>query len=141
EVLGGSYHGHHGSGPVAEISLAPDAASHPVLQGDSAFASKGSLYRVRPLAPDAVPLLIGSIPDREPEPVAWVRSHGERQARIFYTSLGHPADFDQPGFRRLLLNGILWALDRAIPPAPRDSEASTASYRDGWSVMPVPGTW
>jgi hypothetical protein len=31
---------------------------------------------------------------------------------VFYTSLGHIDDFDEPGFRRLLVNAVLWALDR-----------------------------
>jgi len=42
-------------------------------------------------------------------------AHGRR---VFYTSLGSPDDFKQPFFRRLLLNGILWALDQQIPPRP-----------------------
>jgi type 1 glutamine amidotransferase len=29
---------------------------------------------------------------------------------VFYTSLGSVEDFDVPQFRRLLLNGIHWAL-------------------------------
>jgi type 1 glutamine amidotransferase len=35
---------------------------------------------------------------------------------VFYTSLGHPDDFAEPAFRRLLLNGILWALRQPVPP-------------------------
>jgi type 1 glutamine amidotransferase len=77
----------------------------------------GSLYRSGPLAAEATALVLGEIPGQPAEPVAWVRRYGPQQARIFYTSLGHPEDFAQAGFRRLLLNGILWALDRPIPPA------------------------
>ena len=49
----------------------------------------------------------GSLPV---EPVAWVNRKGT--SRIFYTSLGHPGDFDRPEFRRLLKNAVFWALDR-----------------------------
>jgi type 1 glutamine amidotransferase len=56
------------------------------------------------------------IPNESPEPLAWVRIVGSRQARIFYTSLGHPEDFAEPAFRRLLLNGILWGLRQPVPP-------------------------
>ena len=76
------------------------------------FSTPGSLYRVRPLAGSAAPLVIGSIPGQAEEPVVWVNAYGRKQARVFYTSLGHPDDFAQPAFRRLLLNGVAWALDR-----------------------------
>jgi type 1 glutamine amidotransferase len=56
-------------------------------------------------------LVIGSIPGRPEEPVAWVHAYGPKQARVFYTSLGHPDDFGQASFRRLLLNGLNWALE------------------------------
>ena len=54
-------------------------------------------------------LLEGTVQGRA-EPIAWVRMAGE--SRVFYTSMGHPADFDDPlpHFRTLLLNGIRWAL-------------------------------
>ena len=35
-----------------------------------------------------------------------------RGGRIFYTSLGHPGDFQLPAFRRLLRNAIVWSLKR-----------------------------
>jgi type 1 glutamine amidotransferase len=44
------------------------------------------------------------------EPIAWTRMCGS--SRVFYTSLGHPADFEQPQFRRLLVNAIRWSLAR-----------------------------
>ncbi|MCP5519905.1 MAG: ThuA domain-containing protein, partial [Verrucomicrobiales bacterium] len=50
------------------------------------------------------------------EPVAWTRLYGPKQARVFYTSLGHPDDFKEAGFRRLLLNGVLWAMHERVPP-------------------------
>ena len=39
----------------------------------------------------------------ETEPVAWVREKDGR--RVFYTSLGHPDDFKDENFMRLLTNG------------------------------------
>ncbi|MEX2579340.1 MAG: hypothetical protein WD342_09800 [Verrucomicrobiales bacterium] len=41
-----------------------------------------------------------------------------RDSRVFYTSLGHPSDFDddRPHFRDLLLNGIRWALETVEKP-------------------------
>ena len=119
EVLGGNYNNHHGAGPKTTVRVAPGEEANPLLIGVSLdqFSSNGSLYKVSPLKSTAKPFLIGSIPDQPTEPVAWTHSFGEKQARVFYTSLGHPDDFENPAFRRLLLNGILWATGQAIPPA------------------------
>ena len=56
---------------------------------------------------------MGKISGHPEEPVAWVKHKNPYQAspRVFYTSLGHPGDFDIPAFRRLLRNAILWAID------------------------------
>jgi type 1 glutamine amidotransferase len=75
-----------------------------------------ALYQVLPLAADATPLLLGEVATRAPaQPVAWTRLHGEKQARIFYTNLGAPADMPQPSVRRLLLNAVRWTLHRSPP--------------------------
>ena len=58
------------------------------------------------------------------EPVAWVNRKGP--SRIFYTSLGHPGDFERPEFRRLLKNAVFWALDRQ-PASQTKRPASAAS--------------
>jgi type 1 glutamine amidotransferase len=44
------------------------------------------------------------------EPVAWTyRTSGG--GRAFYTSLGHPNEFQLKWFKDLLANGIYWAAD------------------------------
>jgi type 1 glutamine amidotransferase len=112
EVLGGHYTGHHGTSPKTAIRVAPGATGHSILRGINVtgLEGNGSLYKVSPLSETALPLLIGAIPDAPSEPVAWTRFYGPRKARIFFTSLGHPDDFKNPQFRRLLMNGIRWAL-------------------------------
>jgi type 1 glutamine amidotransferase len=114
EVLGGNYSNHYKGNQTASISFATGAESHPILRGVPAakLAGHGSLYKVSPLREGAKPLLIGAIVGEAPEPVAWTRLYGPRSARIFYTSLGHPDDFQSADFRRLLLNSIAWTLDR-----------------------------
>jgi type 1 glutamine amidotransferase len=66
-------------------------------------------------------LLIGSIPDQNPEPVAWTNVVRGGGARVFYTSLGHADDFANPAFRKLLVNGICWTLGIAAPGSAPDS--------------------
>ena len=79
------------------------------------FASH--LYKCRDLAPTTQVILNGRLEDKPEivEPIAWINTNASR--RVFYTSLGSPEDFQQPAFRRLLLNSVLWALERSAPPA------------------------
>ena len=114
EVLGGHYEGHYGNGFKTTITLALGAESHPILRGitTTKLNGNGSLYRVSPLQVTAKTLLLGSIPDKPAEPVAWTRLYGPKQARVFYTSLGHVEDFQNPEFRHLLINAVVWALDK-----------------------------
>ena len=119
DVLGGNYTGHHGNGPKTTIAAAAGAEGTALLTGVdlSQLTGNGSLYKVSPLKSSATPLLIGTIPGQPAEPVAWLHAFGEKQARVFYTSLGHPDDFANAAFRRLMLNAVLSLVDRPLPPA------------------------
>ena len=111
EVLGGNYHNHYGAGPKVTVTPAAGAADHPILRGvELPLLSNGSLYRANPLAAGTTLLLVGTIPDKEPEPVAWTNRY--KNSRVFYTSLGHPDDFANPQFRKLLVNAVFWAMDK-----------------------------
>jgi nicotinamidase-related amidase/type 1 glutamine amidotransferase len=126
EVLGGHYTGHYGVGPKVATAIAPGAERHPVLRGVdlTRLFSNGSLYRVTPLAGSTTPLVIGLIPGQSPEPVAWTNSPRTGLSPVFYTSLGHPDDFQNPAFRKLLLNAICWALGIAAPGSPPEQTTS-----------------
>jgi nicotinamidase-related amidase/type 1 glutamine amidotransferase len=138
EVLGGNYHNHYGAGPKVTITPAAGAKDHPILNGVALpFLSDGSLYMTSPLADGTQLLLVGTIPDRQPEPVAW--THRYKGGRVFYTSLGHPDDFANPSFRRLLINAVFWALDKPVP----ESQAAAARaavpgtpHRYDWEARP-----
>jgi len=111
EVLGGNYHNHLGNRLVATARKNPETANHPILKDVAGeFVTGGSLYRTSPLAPGTTLLLTGSVPDHAPEPMAWTHSH--KGARVFYTSLGHPKDFENASFRQMLVNSIFWGLNR-----------------------------
>lgn len=119
DVLGGNYQGHYPAGPESEVHVALDAAQDPLLTGvtPAELKTKASLYRNAPLPPGNKVLLHGAIPEKPAEPVAWYRFREPGRSRVFYTSLGIAEDFENPAFQRLLLNGILWALDQPVPPA------------------------
>ena len=106
EMLGGNYQMHWAHGPKARMSdSSPAQKAIPVLEGVEEFSSAGSLYRNTPIATDAS-LLMSASTDEHEEPVTWTRTHAG--GRVFYTSLGHQEDFEEPNFLRLLANAILW---------------------------------
>lgn len=104
EVLGGDYQGHFGN-KLTEVEIVEAGKDHPILAGVKPFGSRGTLYKNPRIAKDATVLLAGTFPGQT-YPVAWVRVH--RGGRVFYTSLGHPIDFRDANFLRLLANAISW---------------------------------
>jgi len=117
EVFGGHYTNHHANGTKSAISLADGAKDQAILRGVEIekLIGNGSLYKVRPLAATTTPLLIGAIPNQEPEPIAWTNIAGPKKARVFNTTLGHEEDFANPAFRKLLVNALYWTLDDPYP--------------------------
>jgi putative membrane-bound dehydrogenase-like protein len=111
EVLGGNYQNHYREGPEVKVAIVEKTKDHPVLKGMKPLTSPGSLYKNTGLSKDVEVLLTGSIPDHE-EPVAWVRQH--KGGRVFYTSLGHPKDFENENFRQMLVNALFWTAGREV---------------------------
>ncbi|MCL2624212.1 MAG: isochorismatase family protein, partial [Planctomycetaceae bacterium] len=110
EVWGGHYTNHHGNTGTA-VSLVPGMENHPLLKGidPDGFTSAGSLYQVRPLAPGAQVLLLGTLPGVPQEPVLWINHRETGDAtrpggHVIYTSLGHQDDWDNPSFRQVMRN-------------------------------------
>ncbi len=112
EVLGGNYKNHYGNGPKCVVKITEAGEKHPLLKGVKPYASTGSLYKNPDISKDAVVLMTGSIPEHT-EPIAWVREY--KGGRIFYTSLGHPDDFTNESFVRLLVNALFWTAKKEIP--------------------------
>lgn len=109
EILGGNYKSHYGEALAVKVTIADKAKTHPVLAGVKGLTSAGSLYKNTGLAGDVEVLLTGNISDHS-EPVAWTRQH--KGGRVFYTSLGHPKDFEDENFRRMLANALFWTAKR-----------------------------
>jgi rhodanese-related sulfurtransferase len=109
---------HHGNQLVATARINPTNASHEILRNVAPmFETGGSLYKTAPLAEGTTLLLIGSVEGHDSEPLAWTHEYGggasvpaSRGGRLFYTSLGHPKDFENASFRNLLVNAVFWCL-------------------------------
>lgn len=109
QVLGGNYKGHWSNDVKTRVDIPPEAKWHPLLAGVKPFVSAGSLYKNQGLGADCRVLMTGTSPEST-EPVTWTRDY--QGGRIFYTSLGHPKDFDEESFKRLLVNALFWAAGR-----------------------------
>jgi type 1 glutamine amidotransferase len=116
DIFGQKWFRHHGAASSTRVTA---VASHPILNGvEKEFTARSWLYEVEPLVGDCTRLLSGTAinpqgKDASPQPVAWVKTYNG--ARVFFTTLGHPKDFEVDSMRQLAVNGILWALGRKIP--------------------------
>ncbi len=119
---GKANHTHYGHKSTTDVSIIPAAAKNTLLTGViNNFHAKSWLYKVLPDYPTkgSTWLLMGHAinPDKKDafdNPVAWSgkNSYG---AKFFFTTLGHPEDFDLEPFQHLVVNAIHWAAGKPIP--------------------------
>jgi len=121
-VLGGNYQGHFGHlKEGTKVSMVPGLEQHPLLNGFplEGYTSPNWLYKNRPLrSANSQVLLTGEIPGQLPEPVLWINNNGNNT--VIYTSLGHWDDWEEEGFRSVILNSVKYLLGKEI--------TSTTSY-------------
>ena len=119
---GKANHTHYGHNSSTDVTIIPAAAKDPILTGvGNNFHCRSWLYQVLPDYPSngSKTLLMGhSVNPDNPaaydNPVAWTgeNSYG---AKFFFTTLGHPEDFDQEPFQHLVINALHWAAGKPIP--------------------------
>jgi type 1 glutamine amidotransferase/nicotinamidase-related amidase len=132
EVLGGNYRGHFaGEVPGSRgtiIKTENQSKSDPILREipDGELLAPSWLYKMSPLEPRTKLLLTGRVDGgSNEEPVAWTyRTSGG--GRAFYTSLGHPKEFQLPWFQELLANAINWAARMSVNSS--DSSKATGQF-------------
>lgn len=123
-----THHGHEKGEYLTEVHPMPERRKHPILNGVNEFKVPSWLYHVDgggdKLFGDCHVLATGTSLvsghqkanklERYPisQPVAWTKTYGDKKARVFFTTLGHPHDFKQESMRKLTLNGIFWALGK-----------------------------
>jgi nicotinamidase-related amidase/type 1 glutamine amidotransferase len=118
EVLGCHYRGYdRGSRQTGcDVWVADGTKNHPILRGiaPNGFHSTSWIYKLNPLAEGTTLLMEGRWSDSEPvQPVAFTNTFSG--ARVFFTSLGHPDDFRNELFCKLLANAAYWALQMPVP--------------------------
>jgi len=125
QILGETWVSHYGTNHKmsSRLILEPSQASHPVLRGVKDVWVQSGGYTADPLQPSLIlargQILNGMTPDSPPAPdkqqvpVAWVRSYtgaSGKSGRVFATTHGASEDLLNEGFRRMAVNGILWAV-------------------------------
>jgi hypothetical protein len=133
QILGETWVSHYGKNHVmsTRLDIIPDQADHPILRGvKNPWVESGGywtdpmpdsvvLANAQPLetmSPDSAPAA-----DKTPCPGVWVRSYTSpsgKQGRVFTTTYGASEDLRNDGFRRMMVNGCLWAvgLEEKIKP-------------------------
>lgn len=124
QVLGQTWVGHYGTNhqQSTRIAIVPEKASHPILRGVRDVWVQAGGYVGKPVSGEVLTLaqpLNGMTPDspadpsKPPMPSEWTRSYrgaDGREGRVFTTLYGTPEDLTNEGYRRLVVNGIFWAL-------------------------------
>lgn len=136
-ALGSPYIVHQSS--ETKVQVVPENVGHPIMThvAKREWTSPGTLYLAR-MEEGCVPLLMGSgtgkarllkksfgeikVKEHETAAVAWAWEN-EWGGKSFYTSLGHPGDFAEESFNRLLLNAVCWAAESPLPP--KDAKITT----------------
>lgn len=114
-MTGGQWAAHPGDFVDYEVSVVPDRADHPIVEGLTHWAHHTEQYWC--LTDDLNDVLATSRFQNGPDtpwreeivvPAVWTRQWGA--GRVFVTTIGHhPEDLDVPEARTLTERGLLWA--------------------------------
>jgi type 1 glutamine amidotransferase len=117
--------------------VAPGMENHPILKGVKDVWGPSDVYEITTLLGDSKPLLMGQVlngmtPDSAPDtskrmmPIAWVKTY--KSARVFTTTMGHAGDFQNEGFRRMVVNACYWAVGMETKISEKRSVAPVGTY-------------
>lgn len=126
QILGNTWVGHYGKNHQqgTRIEVVPEQRGHVILTGvvDTAFCHAGGY--VGKAAPDftvlanSQPLVSmdpasAADPAKPPMPCTWTRHYPAKDGtkhRVFHSTQGASQDILDDNYRRMILNGILWAI-------------------------------
>jgi len=130
-ALGTPYIVHQTS--TTKVNVVTKSRKHPIMTHveKTDWESLGTLYLTR-LEGGCIPLVTGTgtgkarllqkpfgpimVNQSEADIVAWAWEN-EWGGKVFGTSFGHPGDFGEESFVRMLVNAVHWSVDRPVPAA------------------------
>jgi hypothetical protein len=149
QILGGTFIKHHGEWQADSTrgDIVPEMKDHPIVAGVSDIWGLTDVYRTFPegagLPEGSTALVYGqpligrkpggaNNPEKEPLPVVWfknwITSQG-KEARVLHSTMGSGTDFENPGLRRLVVNGVYWGLNMEDKISPDGSVDYVGDYK------------
>ena len=125
QVLGQSWVGHYGRNhkQSTRIDIIPAMKNHPILKGVSKVHVHAGGYNAKAqkdwniltMAQPLMTMEANGVPDPDKPPMAseWTRQYegkNGKKGRVFTSLYGASEDILNPGYRRLIINGIYWSL-------------------------------
>ena len=115
-------HTHYGHESSTDVTIIKSESNNELLTGvGNNFHVRSWLYQVLPSYPIRGSVLLMNGHSINPNdknaydnPVTWTgtNSYG---AKFFFTTMGHPEDFDQEPFQHLVINAMHWVAGKKIP--------------------------
>jgi putative membrane-bound dehydrogenase-like protein len=125
QILGQTWVGHYGKNhqQSTRITALPEKATHPILRGvkdvhiqaGGYTAEPGADWNILTMAQPLNGMEAGSPSDDTKKPMAseWTRTYtaaNGKTGRVFTSLYGASEDIVNPGYRRMILNGVYWSL-------------------------------
>jgi hypothetical protein len=119
-LFGGCHGGPDRKYKFLETQLRPVLDDHPITRGVSALTVTDEFYyalKWTDQKPAPRPLMEALIDD-VPQTVAWAWERPDGGRSFGFSGLHYHANWSRPEYRRLVTQGVLWALGREVPSEP-----------------------
>ena len=105
DLIGGRFVTHS---PYHEFEVKIEDAEHPVTKGLEDFKISDELY-VLDREPEGAHVLATAVWEDKTQPMVYTKKYGK--GKVLYNALGHnELSFNNPAFRKLIVQGIKWLL-------------------------------
>jgi putative membrane-bound dehydrogenase-like protein len=106
KLIGGQFKSHK----TGDFDMTIVDKKHQITKDFTPFTTWDETYVHTKINP-AIHVLTERVEGDHHEPYTWTNTYGK--GRVFYTAYGHDEKtFNNPGFQKLVLNGILWAVGK-----------------------------
>ncbi len=153
DILGGAFMSHHGNWHQDSTrgDIVPEMKDHPTLTGVKDIWGPSDVYRTYKeggsLPESCTALVWGqpligraqggeTNPKKEPLPVIWTKDWKTttgKTARVLNSTMGSARDLENPGLRRLIVNGVYWGLGMEDKISAESSVEYVGQYKPLWS--------
>ena len=120
EWIGGHYKPGYSTNPIYKSQLSPAAPKHPICRGLSPFALRDECYYRIWFQKDDKRLtpIITTVPPpgkRQPQTIAWAVQRKDGGRGFGFTGGHYHKNWQIEGFRKVVLNAVLWAAKVDVP--------------------------